>query len=89
MLRKINNSKVIPVRIPHVDKSKIKGTDMFSELHSNIFRILLQGFIETMEIWQIGCRNLSLPGKTQKYLWDKDISVFSFTGEIKSGFADK
>lgn len=35
--QKINNTKVSPVKVAKLDKSKIKGGDLFEELYGNIF----------------------------------------------------
>jgi hypothetical protein len=35
--KKINDVRVKPIKIPKLDKLKIKGYDMFSEIYSNIF----------------------------------------------------
>lgn len=53
MLRRINNSKVNPVKIPHVDKTKIKGHDMFGELHANIFICSKKKTGKSSLVWNI------------------------------------
>jgi hypothetical protein len=52
-LRKINHEKVSAIPAPMIDKSKIKGSELFEELYRNIFLLAKKKSGKTSTIFKI------------------------------------
>lgn len=52
-IQKINDQTVKPIKIPHIDKSKIKGSELFDELYANIFLLAKKKSGKTSTIFSI------------------------------------
>ena len=52
-IQKINKEIVTPIDVPKVDKSKIKGFELFDELYANIFLLAKKKSGKTSTIFKI------------------------------------
>jgi hypothetical protein len=52
-LYKINNEKISAISAPLIDKSKIKGSELFEELYRNIFLLAKKKSSKTSTIFKI------------------------------------